>query len=248
MTETIEKIKREIQKVDKKVRYLEAEADKIADKKRELEEALESVKERIKKGEKLERELIETREELRKNFKKREAIFDMEDELLEKKEKLKAVLKRATAEDEQRSRKRERPETVKSSLLPIDVKTKTELTFILKEVAELKTEIGKSEAPRIRSGKLADFLSKKENKRLALEELEKELKSVSVFGLRVAFSPPEKSIDKFKNWIERELKRPVVLDLTVDPGIIGGAVVEFDGKWGDFSLSKKMKELNLSFK
>ncbi len=74
-------------------------------------------------------------------------------------------------------------------------------------------------------------------------DLEKKLRALPKLRLEIAFSPPESFIKRVSQWLEKELGQKIILDVVVNPKIIGGAVIEFQGKWRDFSLAKEIHHL-----
>jgi F0F1-type ATP synthase delta subunit len=51
------------------------------------------------------------------------------------------------------------------------------------------------------------------------------------------------SSSKVKEWFREKVKRRVILDIFVNPKIVGGARIEFQGKWRDFSLEKEIEKI-----
>ena len=61
--------------------------------------------------------------------------------------------------------------------------------------------------------------------------------------LKIAFSPSSEFLEEINQWFEKELSVKVILDLTINPKIVGGAIIEYQGNWRDFSLRKKIDNL-----
>ena len=74
------------------------------------------------------------------------------------------------------------------------------------------------------------------------KELENFLLRIPKVGLEIAFEPSEEFISKIEEWFIEKIKKRVVLDILVNPKIVGGAKIEFQGKWKDFSLEKEIKK------
>lgn len=66
------------------------------------------------------------------------------------------------------------------------------------------------------------------------------LLELPVLRLTLAVEPTVEMVEKIADWAKKSLDEKVVLDFAVDENIIGGAVVEFKGKYGDFSISKRL--------
>jgi len=73
-----------------------------------------------------------------------------------------------------------------------------------------------------------------------IDKLIKEIKERPVVELTLSFEPSEKSLRKIGVWIEQNIEKNVLIDIRVDTGIVGGAVVEYNGKHFDGSWSKRI--------
>lgn len=101
------------------------------------------------------------------------------------------------------------------------IRTKEELIFFLKEIAEKELDIGAKEA----------------------SELKKKLRALPEMKLKIAFPPKDNFIDEISRWLEKEIGQKVILDITVNPKVVAGAIIEYQGNWRDFSLAKKIDRL-----
>jgi F0F1-type ATP synthase delta subunit len=59
----------------------------------------------------------------------------------------------------------------------------------------------------------------------------------------IAFEPRPEFIKKIILWLREELKQKVILDLILNSEIVGGAIIEYQGKELDFSIAKKIDEI-----
>lgn len=75
-----------------------------------------------------------------------------------------------------------------------------------------------------------------------LEELQKKLESLPVLKITLAFLPSRKSIERIVNFIRKESGEKIILDIFIDPEIVGGAILEYRGKYLDFSLKNEVKK------
>lgn len=75
-----------------------------------------------------------------------------------------------------------------------------------------------------------------------LQNLTKEINSLPVIDLTMAYSPKEKSLEDIHNWFYINFKKSVLLNINVDKKIIGGAVVAFKGKYYDYSVLKRLDQ------
>ncbi len=100
-----------------------------------------------------------------------------------------------------------------------------------------------------------------ENDNLKIEKYLKGLKTdlieMKTISLKLAFEPTEISIDKFHDYIKNNIKiyansettathaeefRGVILDISYDPNILGGAAITWKGEYRDFSLQRLFEE------
>jgi len=72
------------------------------------------------------------------------------------------------------------------------------------------------------------------------EKLKKELQKLPQVELEIAFQPSEDFILKIKKWLEEATGKKLVLNFVIKPEIIGGVVIEYQGKRENFSLVKKI--------
>jgi F0F1-type ATP synthase delta subunit len=75
------------------------------------------------------------------------------------------------------------------------------------------------------------------------KELENFLLKIPKVKLEIAFEPSEEFIFKLKAWFQEKVKKRMILDIIVNPKVIGGAKIEFQGKCKDFSLEKEIEKL-----
>lgn len=82
----------------------------------------------------------------------------------------------------------------------------------------------------------------REQVRQFIQDLVTDLNTVLSISLIVAVEPTEKTLREISAWISRNNSVKVFLDLKIDPNIIGGAVIEYNGSYRDYSLKKRMAE------
>ena len=76
-----------------------------------------------------------------------------------------------------------------------------------------------------------------------LENLKRKLDSLPVLKMILAFSPPLTTIEKISQFLEKEVGRKIILDLSCNPEIIGGAILEYEGKYTNLSLAKNLEKV-----
>ncbi|MCX6759693.1 MAG: F0F1 ATP synthase subunit delta [Candidatus Nealsonbacteria bacterium] len=140
------------------------------------------------------------------------------------------------------------------------IKTKEELIFYLEEIAQIRQIIFKDKdiplskkVERKVDGEFRKFLEISEKEEVIsknpgqqssfFQELEKYLQSLPEIKLEIAFSPDDNSLDRISQWFEKELGQKIILDLIINPRVVGGAIIDYRGNWRDFSLAKKIDQL-----
>lgn len=140
------------------------------------------------------------------------------------------------------------------------IRTKEELIFFLEEITRVRELIFKDKelslSKRVK-GKVGEefkelierlekegIISENRGQQLAFwEELEKYLQSLPEIKLEIAFLPDDNFLEKVSQWLEKELGRKIILDLTINPKIVAGAIIEYQGNWRDFSMAKEIDRL-----
>jgi hypothetical protein len=82
-----------------------------------------------------------------------------------------------------------------------------------------------------------------EENRIFFENFKKYLQNLPQVKIEMAFQPKKEFVNKIFLWLEKEINQKVVLDLIFNPEIIGGAIIEYQGRQINFSLAKKIDEL-----
>jgi hypothetical protein len=78
------------------------------------------------------------------------------------------------------------------------------------------------------------------------ENLKNSLKKIKIIKIKIAFKPSEFFLTRLSNWIKKNIDEKAVLDIEYDDKIIGGAIIEYQGKRVDFSLASKINEIILN--
>ena len=73
-----------------------------------------------------------------------------------------------------------------------------------------------------------------------LTQIRSGISSLPIITLTIAFAPKDHTITRISQWLATQLARPVVLDISVDPAIIGGVVILYEGMYKDYSLHKRL--------
>lgn len=75
------------------------------------------------------------------------------------------------------------------------------------------------------------------------DEFKNYLRKIPQVKLEIAFEPSEDFLLRIKKWFKEESHQEVVLDVTLNPKIVGGAIIEYQGYFRDFSLAKEIDRL-----
>jgi F0F1-type ATP synthase delta subunit len=69
-----------------------------------------------------------------------------------------------------------------------------------------------------------------------LKNLKQAIKALPVVGLTLAFTPNEELTKKISTWLSSRLANHVLINLTIKPEIMAGAIIEYKGRYKDYSL------------
>ena len=75
-----------------------------------------------------------------------------------------------------------------------------------------------------------------------IEELKAVVMSLPEISITVAVEPNQSMITAISSWFTAHLKKPMVLDITINKNLIGGAILGYQGIYKDFSVKKKLDE------
>lgn len=84
-----------------------------------------------------------------------------------------------------------------------------------------------------------------EQRESTLVDLESRVSAMRTMNLTLAYDPPTSHITEFSGVVKSNLGSDVVIKLRVDASIIGGAMIEIDGRFVDSSLKKSLSEATL---
>ena len=76
-----------------------------------------------------------------------------------------------------------------------------------------------------------------------LNTLKNLMKKFKIIKLIIAFDPTRKTIEKIHSFVSENIGIGYILDFETDPGLLGGAVVIFNGKYSDFTVKKRLEEI-----
>ena len=125
-----------------------------------------------------------------------------------------------------------------------EIETVKESLFEEKRRDQIFQSISAKNADIIREILKKEHIDCKNNKQAqdALNELIAKIKSLKIVKLYLAFSPSQNLTDDIFNWVSDKLGKGIILDIEEEPTILGGAIVEYNGKHIDYSLKKQIEE------
>lgn len=75
-----------------------------------------------------------------------------------------------------------------------------------------------------------------------LRQLLKDMSQIEEVKLLLAFSPKLSFIERLSFWFKSQFGANIVLDISVDPAILGGIIVVYKGKYIDLTLANKLDQ------
>ena len=67
------------------------------------------------------------------------------------------------------------------------------------------------------------------------------LRQLPLVTLRLAYIPTRKQLQDFSRWFVDSTGEHVIFDIVLEEKLLGGAVIEYSGRIGNYSLSKKLE-------
>lgn len=74
-----------------------------------------------------------------------------------------------------------------------------------------------------------------------LKKVAKEIDSIDPVKMTLAFAPSSELLKKIEEKFLADKSGKAILDITVDPQIIGGCIIEYGGEYRDYSLVKQLE-------
>ncbi len=140
-----------------------------------------------------------------------------------------------------------------SELLPL-ARTEEELEILKKELDELKACLYKPEgvyeealSKKVRAGTagvIRQFTAQGviKDKAKFFEEIGKALDSFKTLELTIAFEPREETIERIWEWVRKNVGEGVVVKFKVEHAIGAGCILVYQGKYRNYSFSKRLKD------
>ena len=81
--------------------------------------------------------------------------------------------------------------------------------------------------------------------KIMLTQMEDNLKQLSEINLTLSFEPDELLINDIYLWIKENIGGGIILNLNINPEIIAGAIISYQGLYTDNSAGKRLKNLSI---
>jgi F0F1-type ATP synthase delta subunit len=91
--------------------------------------------------------------------------------------------------------------------------------------------------------KLVLELLKTNSKEAVIKEIKKRLSLIKFVNLTLSFDPTYAFMEKISSWFAKSVNQTIALDIKIDPKLIGGAIVEYEGKYFDNSIKNKLESI-----
>lgn len=75
-----------------------------------------------------------------------------------------------------------------------------------------------------------------------LSQSQAALANLGAIKLTLAFDPSPSVLDRISSWARTNLSSDLIVDLEVDPSILGGVIIEYKGKYHDLSVKQKLDQ------
>jgi F0F1-type ATP synthase delta subunit len=76
-----------------------------------------------------------------------------------------------------------------------------------------------------------------------LTKVQEIIKTLPVVPIVLAFEPKSQTLQALVDWFQMNVKKQVLFDISVDPKLIGGAAITFNGKFGDYSIKPLFEKI-----
>ena len=122
------------------------------------------------------------------------------------------------------------------------LRTREDLEYLAGDLEELRSGIYKG-----KNGVSVPQIVKKDfefalDKGQYLESLRREILSARILELIVSGYLEDAVLDGISKWVKENVGEDVVLSIKIDPSIMAGAKISFNGRFEDYSLTDKLEE------
>ncbi|MBI2031787.1 MAG: hypothetical protein HYT08_04210 [Candidatus Levybacteria bacterium] len=109
----------------------------------------------------------------------------------------------------------------------------------------LKKIIGSNFAALLRESLEKNNINKNDQSSIEkfLNGLKDYIQQLKILKLQIAFQPSDEMIDDIFVWVSENIGQGIILDISYDISLIGGAIITFEGKYRDLSLKKRFSDI-----
>jgi flagellar biosynthesis/type III secretory pathway protein FliH len=76
-----------------------------------------------------------------------------------------------------------------------------------------------------------------------LRDLQERLKKLPQVSIRLAITPNDDTLRSISKWFDATLGEKTLVSFVVDPALLGGVVIEWNGIYLDYSLKKRLAQV-----
>jgi len=137
-----------------------------------------------------------------------------------------------------------------SDIVTVLVRSKLEANILLSEIDELEKALFKigegdwdavlEKAVRAKTALAIRQAIGETDRKTFLTKLRDQVNSLTYIGLTLAFEPTSEIVSRLSTWIKQNVGEAVALDIAIDKRILGGAIIDYKGKRGNFTLLTKV--------
>jgi F0F1-type ATP synthase delta subunit len=69
-----------------------------------------------------------------------------------------------------------------------------------------------------------------------LTKLQEQVAALPVLSLVIAFEPTEQTLKILTDWFLLNTKRQILFDISVDPNLVAGVAIKFNGRYAEYSI------------
>jgi len=130
------------------------------------------------------------------------------------------------------------------------IKTTEEQSLFEDELNSLKNALYQNEdhfnevlnglRPQIAKALVTELSANSDSKENYLNNLTEELRKLPTVGLTLAFEPSSATINKIYDWLASHTTTPTLIDIDVNPRILGGVIIVSKGTYSDLSVKKSV--------
>jgi F0F1-type ATP synthase delta subunit len=88
-------------------------------------------------------------------------------------------------------------------------------------------------------------LENPENLHHLVQDLHDYITNIPIITLTVAFTPTQAFVKELTGWLSMHTTPPLRLEFEVNPDIIGGAIISYNGKTTDYSFRHQIEQITL---